>query len=87
MVSTSFMVDTSSHPRTQLHRCVEKSAYQKIAGVSVWLPLALRLVYSDAALEGLIDTAQMSNEPALQGPDLVGNPIVAGVRPRSLGQR
>src|SRR5215472_4952167 len=28
MVSTSFMVDTSSHPRAQLHRCVEKSAYE-----------------------------------------------------------
>ena len=27
MVSTSFMVDTSSHPRAQLHRCVERSAY------------------------------------------------------------
>ncbi|MEY9595558.1 hypothetical protein ABIF74_000248, partial [Bradyrhizobium japonicum] len=26
MVSTSFMVDTSSHPRAQLHRCVERSA-------------------------------------------------------------
>src|SRR5215831_13978122 len=34
-----------------------------------------------------IDAAQVSDEPALQGPDLVGNPIVAGVRPRSLGQR
>ena len=31
MVSTSFMVDTSSHPRAQLHRCVEKSAYIKPA--------------------------------------------------------
>ncbi|MHC2288960.1 hypothetical protein ACVIJW_004830 [Bradyrhizobium barranii subsp. barranii] len=28
MVSTSFMVDTSSHPRAQLHRCVERSAYE-----------------------------------------------------------
>ncbi|MHC2278125.1 hypothetical protein ACVME8_004736 [Bradyrhizobium diazoefficiens] len=28
MVSTSFMVDTSSHPRAQLHRCVERSAYR-----------------------------------------------------------
>ncbi|MEY9402118.1 hypothetical protein ABIF66_002646 [Bradyrhizobium japonicum] len=27
MVSASFMVDTSSHPRAQLHRCVERSAY------------------------------------------------------------
>jgi len=27
MVSTLFMVDTSSHPGTQLHRCVEKSAF------------------------------------------------------------
>jgi protein-L-isoaspartate O-methyltransferase len=27
MVSTSLMVDTSSHPRAQLHRCVERSAY------------------------------------------------------------
>lgn len=27
MVSTSLMVDTSSHPRVQLHRCVERSAY------------------------------------------------------------
>ena len=27
MVSTSFMVDTSSHPSAQLHRCVENSAY------------------------------------------------------------
>ena len=31
MVSTSFMVDTSSHPRAQLHRCVEKSAYDESA--------------------------------------------------------
>ena len=30
MVSTSFMVDTSSHPRAQLHRCVEKSAYDHV---------------------------------------------------------
>ncbi len=29
MVSTSFMVDTSSHPRAQLHRCVERSAYPR----------------------------------------------------------
>ncbi|MCP1748483.1 hypothetical protein ABIF99_010480 [Bradyrhizobium japonicum] len=29
MVSTSFMVDTSSHPRAQLHRCVERSAYKQ----------------------------------------------------------
>src|SRR5215471_2611908 len=35
MVSTSFMVDTSSHPRAQLHRCVEKSAYD--------LPLPVQL--------------------------------------------
>jgi integrase len=28
MVSTSLMVDTSSHPRAQLHRCVERSAYE-----------------------------------------------------------
>ena len=27
MVSTLFMVDTSSHPRAQLHRCVEKSVF------------------------------------------------------------
>ncbi|WP_027579875.1 hypothetical protein [Bradyrhizobium sp. Ai1a-2] len=27
MVSTSLMVDASSHPRAQLHRCVERSAY------------------------------------------------------------
>lgn len=27
MVSTSLMVDTSSHPRAQLHRYVERSAY------------------------------------------------------------
>lgn len=32
MVSTLFMVDTSSHPSTQLHRCVEKSAYYKFTG-------------------------------------------------------
>jgi len=31
MVSTSFMVDTSSHPRAQLHRCVERSAYFRSA--------------------------------------------------------
>ena len=31
MVSTSLMVDTSSHPRAQLHRCVERSAYGKTA--------------------------------------------------------
>lgn len=27
MVSTSLMVDTSSHPRAQLHRCGESSSY------------------------------------------------------------
>jgi len=32
MVSTLFMVDTSSHPGTQLHRCVEKSAFLRFAG-------------------------------------------------------
>jgi transposase len=31
MVSTSLMVDTSSHPRAQLHRCVERSAYDQPA--------------------------------------------------------
>ena len=36
MVSTSFMVDTSSHPRAQLHRCVERSAYDFLTlGVSL----------------------------------------------------
>ncbi|MCP3386011.1 CpXC domain-containing protein [Bradyrhizobium sp. CCGUVB4N] len=33
MVSTSLMVDTSSHPRAQLHRCVERSAYETAAGI------------------------------------------------------
>jgi hypothetical protein len=30
MVSTLFMVDTASHPGTQLHRCVEKSAFVEV---------------------------------------------------------
>ncbi|MEY9524449.1 hypothetical protein ABIF70_005590 [Bradyrhizobium japonicum] len=34
MVSTSFMVDTSSHPRAQLHRCVERSAYCGSANIA-----------------------------------------------------
>ncbi|MHC2647514.1 hypothetical protein ACVMHY_000092 [Bradyrhizobium barranii subsp. barranii] len=42
MVSTSFMVDTSSHPRAQLHRCVERSAYglteeASTSPVAAWL--------------------------------------------------
>lgn len=43
MVSTSFMVDTSSHPRAQLHRCVERSAYIK-GNVSVVVVPASLLV-------------------------------------------
>ncbi|WP_396604547.1 hypothetical protein ACFLEY_05270 [Bradyrhizobium sp. YCK136] len=35
MVSTSFMVDTSSHPRAQLHRCVERSAYVELVNALV----------------------------------------------------
>ena len=35
MVSTSFMVDTSSHPRAQLHRCVEKSAFEENTELAV----------------------------------------------------
>ena len=35
MVSTLFMVDTSSHPGTQLHRCVEKSAYALVSTLLV----------------------------------------------------
>jgi hypothetical protein len=37
MVSTSLMVDTSSHPRAQLHRCVERSAYENstLSGVNL----------------------------------------------------
>ncbi|MET3267130.1 glutamate carboxypeptidase [Bradyrhizobium japonicum] len=38
MVSTSFMVDTSSHPRAQLHRCVERSAYVHPMGFIERLP-------------------------------------------------
>ncbi|MEY9236904.1 hypothetical protein ABIF68_005214 [Bradyrhizobium japonicum] len=37
MVSTSFMVDTSSHPRAQLHRCVERSAYVQTKGSALSL--------------------------------------------------
>src|SRR5215467_11901120 len=37
MVSTSFMVDTSSHPSAQLHRCVENSAYPHVG----WPPRRL----------------------------------------------
>jgi len=37
MVSTLFMVDTSSHPGTQLHRCVEKSAYAKLNQMLIWI--------------------------------------------------
>jgi hypothetical protein len=40
MVSTSFMVDTSSHPRAQLHRCVERSAYPASAIATAFLSLA-----------------------------------------------
>ena len=42
MVSTSFMVDTSSHPRAQLHRCVERSAYVCLSDLSSALPLHSR---------------------------------------------
>jgi hypothetical protein len=35
MVSTSLMVDTSSHPRAQLHRCVERSAYDSAASLNL----------------------------------------------------
>ncbi|MEY9399242.1 hypothetical protein ABIF79_005617 [Bradyrhizobium japonicum] len=43
MVSASFMVDTSSHPRAQLHRCVERSAYDHL-GSSKLPPDNYRLV-------------------------------------------
>jgi hypothetical protein len=35
MVSTSLMVDTSSHPRAQLHRCAERSAYIEDTAVRI----------------------------------------------------
>lgn len=38
MVSTSLMVDTSSHPRAQLHRCVERSAYESQEWKATWHP-------------------------------------------------
>lgn len=42
MVSTSFMVDTSSHPRAQLHRCVERSAYGKDVGAQEYMQQEMR---------------------------------------------
>ncbi|MHC2407182.1 hypothetical protein ACVMGC_011802 [Bradyrhizobium barranii subsp. barranii] len=42
MVSTSFMVDTSSHPRAQLHRCVERSAYNQ-SGLTLTILLITRV--------------------------------------------
>ncbi|MHC2608790.1 hypothetical protein ACVL92_009658 [Bradyrhizobium liaoningense] len=54
MVSTSFMVDTSSHPRAQLHRCVERSAYgyrMRSAATRFYLaPLATKTQMLGAAL-------------------------------------
>jgi hypothetical protein len=47
MVSTSLMVDTSSHPRAQLHRCVERSAYDVPMLAASWkalTPSAIRIV-------------------------------------------
>ncbi|MCP3380332.1 LysR family transcriptional regulator [Bradyrhizobium sp. CCGUVB4N] len=41
MVSTSLMVDTSSHPRAQLHRCVERSAYRQLTALEESLKVKL----------------------------------------------
>ncbi len=50
MVSTSLMVDTSSHPRAQLHRCVERSAYDDAASAIVLIVHWVGGVHSEIRL-------------------------------------
>ncbi|MHC2673208.1 hypothetical protein ACVI1J_005371 [Bradyrhizobium diazoefficiens] len=56
MVSTSFMVDTSSHPRAQLHRCVERSAYGN--------PPA-RICEGESQMAELLDRASLALQSAV----------------------
>lgn len=58
MVSTSLMVDTSSHPRAQLHRCVERSAYAQ------WHDMIGEPTIADAILDRIIHNA---HRVALEG--------------------
>ncbi|MEY9707626.1 hypothetical protein ABIF50_010148 [Bradyrhizobium diazoefficiens] len=58
MVSTSFMVDTSSHPRAQLHRCVERSAYSYF-GRGAFLMRKLVIAALCAALGGCAAAPKM----------------------------
>jgi hypothetical protein len=60
---------------------------RKVPGLSVWLPFALRLADSDAALEIAIDASQMADEPALQQPDLISDSVIAKVTALAPGQR
>ncbi|MHC2636291.1 transposase [Bradyrhizobium liaoningense] len=53
MVSTSFMVDTSSHPRAQLHRCVERSAYDWLRKRIRSGPFTLRKLTQELAARGI----------------------------------
>ena len=60
---------------------------RKVPGLSVWLPFALRLADSDAALEIAIDAGQMADEPALQQPNLISDSVIAKVTALAPGQR
>jgi hypothetical protein len=60
---------------------------QKVGELSVWLPFALRLADSDAALEIAIDASQMADEPALQQPDLISDSVIAKMTALAHGQR
>jgi len=60
---------------------------QKVLRLSVWLPFALRLADSDAAVEIAIDASQMADEPALQQPDLISDSMIAKMTVLAHGQR
>ncbi|WP_212481846.1 hypothetical protein, partial [Bradyrhizobium liaoningense] len=84
--STSFMVDTSSHPRAQLHRCVERSAYEeaikKLSAKLASLPRLTREVFKflverrDEHTAGITDDFRIA-DPKLRriyrGDDLNGD--------------
>jgi hypothetical protein len=59
MVSTSLMVDTSSHPRAQLHRCVERSAYKQstLPLVETWIVAMTRGYAAPSRSGGAKDSA------------------------------
>jgi class 3 adenylate cyclase len=67
MVSTSLMVDTSSHPRAQLHRCVERSAYTDADLTAAGLPVGARkrLLQAIEGLRNLSDAAMQSMGPPI----------------------